>query len=143
MTSSLGGCRAAVFTGVAVLLWTGVARADDSGAAQEDWSLHGQLTFTEQYHPAFTSPYRGRNSLDPGSRGDETVDLTLFAGLRLWNGGEAYADPEIDQGFGLSDTIGVAIRTLRTRENSGSPAFGVSAASLRNQSITCSGTFRS
>ena len=36
--------------------------------------------------------------------------LTLFAGLRLWDGGEAYANPEIDQGFGLSDTIGVAGR---------------------------------
>src|ERR1019366_3035408 len=32
----------------------------------------------------------------------------LFAGLRVWEGGEAYINPEIDQGFGLSDTIGVA-----------------------------------
>ncbi len=93
---------------IAVLLTAGVAFADDSGAAPEDWSLHVQATFTDQYHPAFRSPYRGRNSLDPGSRGDETLDLTLFAGLRLWDGGEAYVDPEIDQGFGLSDTLGVA-----------------------------------
>jgi high affinity Mn2+ porin len=93
-------------------LWLGscaAAWADDATpAAPEDWSLHGQATFTEQYHPAFTSPYRGTNSLDPGSRGDETFDATLFAGLRLWGGGEAYINPEIDQGFGLSDTLGVA-----------------------------------
>ena len=28
--------------------------------------------------------------------------------MRLWDGGEAYINPEIDQGFGLSDTLGVA-----------------------------------
>jgi high affinity Mn2+ porin len=77
-------------------------------AAPGDWAWHGQTTFVEQYHPAFASPYRGPNSLDPGSRGDETFDATLFAGVRLWQGGEAYINPEIDQGFGLSDTIGVA-----------------------------------
>ena len=85
-----------------------LAQSDAAGDTDENWSLHGQTTFTEQYHPAFTSPYRGANSLDPGSRGDETIDLTLFAGLRLWRGAEAYADPEVDQGFGLSDTLGVA-----------------------------------
>jgi high affinity Mn2+ porin len=74
----------------------------------EEWSLHAQTTIVDQFHPGFRSPYRGANSLDPGSRGDETVDATIFAGLRLWDGGEAYANPEIDQGFGLSNTLGVA-----------------------------------
>ena len=79
-----------------------------AGDAAEQWSLHGQATFVEQYHPAFRSPYREQNSLDPASRGDETIDATLFAGTRLWDGGEAYIDPEIDQGFGLSNTVGLA-----------------------------------
>jgi high affinity Mn2+ porin len=84
-------------------------RADDApDAAPEAWSVHGQATIVEQYHPAFTSPYMGKNSLDPKSLGDETFDTTLFAGVRLWDGGEAYINPEVDQGFGLSDTIGVA-----------------------------------
>jgi high affinity Mn2+ porin len=83
--------------------------SDNSGADNDQvWSLHGQMTFTDQYHPAFRSPYRGANSLDPGSRGDETFDLTVFAGVRLWDGGAAYINPEVDQGFGLSDTYGVA-----------------------------------
>lgn len=77
----------------------------------EDWALHGQATFIEQYHPAFRSPFRGLNSLDPGSRGNETVNATLYAGVRPWGGGEAWADAEIDQGFGLSDTLGVAAFT--------------------------------
>jgi high affinity Mn2+ porin len=74
----------------------------------EAYSFHGQFTNVTQFHPSFTSPYRGPNSLDPGNRGDETVDLTLFLGLRLWQGGEIYANPEVDQGFGLSNTLGVA-----------------------------------
>jgi high affinity Mn2+ porin len=75
---------------------------------QELWSLHVQSTVTEQFHPAFTSPFQGANSLDPGARGNETFDLTLYAGLRPWKGGEIWVDPEIDQGFGLSDTHGLA-----------------------------------
>jgi high affinity Mn2+ porin len=77
-------------------------------AETESWSLHGQATLVEQYHPAFKSAYQGLNSMDPESSGRETVDLTLYAGLRLWQGGEAYANPEIDQGFGLSNTVGAA-----------------------------------
>ena len=71
------------------------------------FAVHGQATVTEQYHPGFSSPYRGPDSLDPGERGDETVDVTAYLGLRLWKGAEAWVDPEIDQGFGLSDTLGV------------------------------------
>lgn len=87
------------------------AWADEANATEfqpEIWSAHVQTTFTAQYHPAFTSPYRGGNSLDPGSRGWETFDFTFFGGVRLWDGGEAYVNPEIDQGFGLSNTLGVA-----------------------------------
>jgi high affinity Mn2+ porin len=74
----------------------------------EDWAIHGQSTLTEQYHPAFTSPFRGANSLDPGSRADETFDATIYAGYRPWRGGEIWISPEIDQGYGLSNTLGIA-----------------------------------
>ena len=62
----------------------------------------------EQGTAAFRSPYRGPNSLDPAARGEETFDATLYAGLRLWPGLEAWVNPEIDQGFGLSNTLGLA-----------------------------------
>ena len=74
----------------------------------EQWAIHGQTTFVDQYHPAFASAYRGPNSLDPGSRGNETWDVTLYAGYRPWRGAEIWIDPEVDQGFGLSDTLGLA-----------------------------------
>jgi high affinity Mn2+ porin len=74
----------------------------------DDFALHAQFTNVTQYHPPFTSPFSGRNSLLPGHRGAETSDLTLYAGARVWDGLEAYVNPEVDQGFGLSDTLGVA-----------------------------------
>ncbi|THD61143.1 carbohydrate porin, partial [Phenylobacterium sp.] len=77
-------------------------------AAPESFAVHGQVTFVDQGNAAFTSPYRGPNSLDPAARGRETADVTLYAGARLWPGMEIWVDPEIDQGFGLSDTLGIA-----------------------------------
>ena len=83
------------------------AAPSDSSAA--DWyNLHGQSTFVYQYHPAFTAPFSGPHSLNPNGMGRETFDATLFAGIRPWQGVELYINPEIDQGFGLSDTLGVA-----------------------------------
>jgi high affinity Mn2+ porin len=71
-------------------------------------SLHGQATFVEQAYPALRSPYQGANSLPGSGQGRETSDVTLFAGLRLWQGAEVWFNPEIDQGFGLADTHGAA-----------------------------------
>jgi high affinity Mn2+ porin len=73
----------------------------------DNFAVHGQTTFLEQYDPPFHSPYTGTNSLIP-NEGRETFDATAFLGWRLWNGAELWVDPEIDQGFGLSSTVGVA-----------------------------------
>jgi high affinity Mn2+ porin len=73
----------------------------------DNFAIHGQTTFLAQYDPAFRSPYTGPNSLIP-NQGRETWDATAFLGVRLWDGGELWVNPEIDQGFGLSGTLGVA-----------------------------------
>lgn len=75
-------------------------------ATPERWSVHGQFTTVVQHHPAFRSPYEGPNSLKGADETKATNDATLFLGARLWQGAEVYANPEIDQGFGLSDTLG-------------------------------------
>ena len=73
-----------------------------------DWlSFKGQTTFVEQYAAPFRSPYAGTNSLTP-NQGRESLDYMFFIGARLWQGGELWIDPEIDQGFGLNNTEGVA-----------------------------------
>jgi high affinity Mn2+ porin len=84
------------------------AAAATTDAKPQNWAFHAQTTLVYQYHPAFTSPYQGTNSLTPSAQGKETFDLTLYGGVRLWRGAEFWINPEIDQGFGLSDTLGVA-----------------------------------
>lgn len=87
-------------------LWSVRALADDS--APQSWAVHGQSTFVLQANSRFRSPYQGPNSLDHRSHARETFDLTLYAGVRPWTGAEIWVNPEIDQGFGLSNTLGVA-----------------------------------
>ena len=74
----------------------------------DNLNFHGQFTLVEQGYPAFRSPYQGTNSLPGGGQGRETTDLTLSVGVRLWEGAQAWIQPEIDQGHGLEDTHGVA-----------------------------------
>ena len=90
----------------------GKVLADEAGPSQnpaeESWGLHVQATNVSQWHPSFTAPYSGPNSLNPAANSNETSDVTLFAGMRVPGGGEIWINPEIDQGFGLSNTLGMA-----------------------------------
>ena len=75
--------------------------------APGSWNVHGQFTFIEQGYPAFHSPYQGPNSLTGAGQAKDTASATAFIGFRPWNGTDIYIDPELTQGFGLSDTVGV------------------------------------
>jgi high affinity Mn2+ porin len=80
-----------------VLLWSAIAKAQISGptpqpegvpvapeqAAQvERWAVHAQATNVWLLQPRFRSPYEGPQSLNPANNGRETVDVTLYAGVR-------------------------------------------------------------
>lgn len=82
--------------------------AEPASTESENWAVHGQLTNITQGHSTFTSPYSGTNSLLPDGRTEETSDITLMLGRRLWAGAELWIDTELDQGFGFSNTLGVA-----------------------------------
>jgi len=71
------------------------------------FSVHGQTTLVAQYALPFRAPYSGQNSL-ASNAGRETLDVDLYLGFRPWQGAEIWVNPEIDQGFGLSGTFGVA-----------------------------------
>ncbi|HEY4444573.1 MAG TPA: carbohydrate porin [Steroidobacteraceae bacterium] len=90
----------------AVAPGAGAAAAADAPSA-ESFAVHGQLTYVEQETSAFDAPYAGANSLSP-DRVAETIDATLYLGARLWPGAEGWINGEIDQGFGLDDTLGLA-----------------------------------
>jgi high affinity Mn2+ porin len=73
----------------------------------DNWVVHGQTTFVSQFALPFHAPYRGANSLDSNA-GRETWDVTLYIGRQLWEGAQFWINPEVDQGFGLSGSFGVA-----------------------------------
>jgi high affinity Mn2+ porin len=112
------GAFACAMTAAALLSAPVRAFADSAPDASADtpaslgidqaWAVHGQTTLVEQANDAFRSPYRGANSLSPDANGRETFDATLFLGVRLWPGAELWVNQEIDQGFGLSNTLGAA-----------------------------------
>jgi len=95
-------------TFLAIVAGQALAADEPSAIVPEDWALHGQATAVEQWHPAFHADYAGPESLDNKAQGNETTDATLFAGVRPWQGGELWANLELDQGFGLSNTLGIA-----------------------------------
>ncbi|CCE01681.1 carbohydrate porin [Bradyrhizobium sp. STM 3809] len=76
-------------------------------AEADNIAVHGQTTIVSQYALPFRAPYAGQNSLSP-NQVRETFDADLFVGVRPWEGGEIWINPEIDQGFGLNGTFGVA-----------------------------------
>lgn len=85
-----------------------VSTADAAPAPPpQSWAVHGQFTYVEQEVGGFSAPYAGPNSLTP-NRAKETTDLTVYLGARLWSGAEGWINAELDQGFGLDDTLGVA-----------------------------------
>ena len=87
-----------------------LTKAAPAAIDPDNLSLHGQTTFVWQGTPAFRSPAGslGANSLQSAANGRETIDATLFVGLKPWQGAEIWVDPEIDQGHGLAETHGVA-----------------------------------
>lgn len=94
-----------LFLPLPLCLFSVLAHAEDE---PENWAVHAQATAVVQWHPAFPADYSGPRSLDPKAQGNETADATLTAGFRPWQGGEFWSDLELDQGFGLSNTMGFA-----------------------------------
>jgi high affinity Mn2+ porin len=91
--------------------WPGSGNFSPASLADPEsdrWEIHGQGTFLPQGYPAFHAPYSGPNSLTPAPQLQQTWSNSLFLNARLWEGGEIYYNPELLQGFGLNDTVGVA-----------------------------------
>jgi high affinity Mn2+ porin len=77
-------------------------------------NIHGQVTYTWQGFPAFHSAPGALVVANPpffgfpaGGQGRSVGEGTLYVGYRLWKGAEFWINPEIDQGSGLSNNLGV------------------------------------
>jgi high affinity Mn2+ porin len=90
-------------------LGVGSTPEDDAktGTESDRWELHAQTTYIQQGYPSFRSPYQGPNSLSPFAQTRETWTMSAYVGVRVWDGGAVYYNPELLQGFGLSDTVGL------------------------------------
>jgi high affinity Mn2+ porin len=82
-------------------------KAPSGGWTEDIWNIHGQTTWVGQGYRRFHSPYQGDNSLSGDNQFRNTGSLTAYIGIRPWDGGEVYINPELMQGFGLSDVHGV------------------------------------
>lgn len=93
------------------LLFVGVfsvtAFAQDT-VKQQPYSFHFQQTVITQTKPSFSAPYSGQNSLSLANETQSSITTTFFGAARLWKGAEAYFNPELSGGAGLSKTLGVA-----------------------------------
>jgi hypothetical protein len=65
----------------------------------ERWNAYGQFTYISSSKLAFAAPYTNANgsvnSLLPNAEESFTASFTLFFGVKLWPGGEAYLVPEV------------------------------------------------
>jgi high affinity Mn2+ porin len=98
-----------------------------------NWNIHGQYTLIGQGYPSFHSPYEGPKSLAGSKQFQDTQSATAYIGVRLGEGAEFYINPELMQGFGLSDVNGIAGFTNGEAQKSNfpSPRLNVARVFLR------------
>jgi hypothetical protein len=70
--------------------------------------ISGQANIISQWHPAFRSPYQGRNSLSPQAQDATSRVLTLYTGLRLTGTAELLCDVQETGGHGIGEAFGLA-----------------------------------
>jgi high affinity Mn2+ porin len=70
--------------------------------------ISGQANFISQWHPRFSSPYSGTNSLSPEAQDATSRVLTLFTGLRLDGSTELLCDVQETGGNGIGVALGLA-----------------------------------
>ena len=77
----------------------------------ERWNIYGQFTYISNWKQPFKAPYTNANgspnSLVPGAERSFTGTFSLFFGLKLWPGGEAYLVPEVISERSLSQLHGI------------------------------------
>lgn len=77
----------------------------------ERWNAYGQFTYISSWKLPFSAPYTNANgsinSLIPDGERSFTGSFTIFFGLKLWPGGEAYFVPEVISERPLSDLRGI------------------------------------
>lgn len=72
----------------------------------EDWTARFQGTYIWQTKPGMPAAYSGPNSLQASREISYTATATALLGMRTWQGGEVYLNPEVTQGIPFSELTG-------------------------------------
>ena len=89
---------------------------------QERWNAYGQFTYISSWKPRFPARYTNlngsTNSLLPDPERSFTGTATLYLGVRLWKGGEAYLVPEVisERPFSQLRGLGGAIQNFELQK---------------------------
>lgn len=104
----------------------------------ERWNAYGQFTYISSWKPGFPALYTNLNgtpnSLLPNFEWGFTGTATLYLGLRLWRGAEAYFVPEVisEQPFSQLHGLGGAVQNFELQKGGDqTPTVYVSRAYLR------------
>ena len=77
----------------------------------ENWNAYGQFTYISSWKPSFSAAYTNLNgsinSLLPTAERSFTATVTLYLGVKLWKGAEAYVVPEVISELPLSQLRGL------------------------------------
>ncbi len=87
---------------------TGAAPTEKEHHFTENWNAHFQATFIYQDKPAFNARYTGKNSLlSTAENFTYSLTATGYFGVRLWQNGEFYLNPELSSGIPPSGLLGL------------------------------------
>jgi high affinity Mn2+ porin len=75
---------------------------------EEQYSVHAQSTSVVQALPKFYATYDGPASFPSKGVGNVLTQNDVFMGLRLWPGGAAFVNPQINEGYGPGNSTGSA-----------------------------------
>ena len=100
-----------------------ISLAQNKSDSSKNWlSFHFQQTTVYQMQPGVSGKYSSDFSLSPKEEDAISLTTTLFLGAKLWKGAEAYFNPELAGGSGLSAARGVAGFTNGETFRIGNPA---------------------
>ncbi len=112
----------------------------------ERWNVYSQGTYISSFKSAFPAAYTNLNgtpnSLSPKSEHGFTATFTSYVGLKLWQGGEVYAAPEMVSELPLSGLKGIsgAIQNFELQKNGSESSTWYLSRLIYRQTLSLGGS---
>ena len=112
----------------------------------ERWNAYGQFTYISSWKLPFSAAYSNLNgsgnSLSPNAERSFTATATVYLGLALWPGAEAYLVPEVVSERALSELrgLGASIQNFELQKQGSSTPLLYRSRSYLAQTVDLRGT---